>query len=98
MAKLICTRCFARVQCLIAALEGDHREGIWGGIAAGHRRVYHQQYLADPDGDTFELALRAIEESDQMYEQYATGKSQRLKSYAEMRRRANKVEDMEEAS
>lgn len=37
-AKLICARCPVRAQCLEAALVGEERHGIWGGLSPRERR------------------------------------------------------------
>ena len=37
-AKLICSRCEVRAECLEYALEHDERFGIWGGLSERQRR------------------------------------------------------------
>jgi WhiB family redox-sensing transcriptional regulator len=37
-AKRICSRCEVRADCLKAALDGDERFGIWGGLSERERR------------------------------------------------------------
>jgi WhiB family redox-sensing transcriptional regulator len=37
-AKSVCARCPVRSECLMDALEGDERFGIWGGLTERERR------------------------------------------------------------
>ena len=37
-AKMICSQCVVRTECLATALWGDERFGVWGGMDAGERR------------------------------------------------------------
>jgi WhiB family redox-sensing transcriptional regulator len=37
LAKLICSRCAVRDECLDAALQGDEPYGIWGGLSTRER-------------------------------------------------------------
>lgn len=39
-AKMICSRCEVRQQCLDWAVEHDERFGIWGGMSERERRKY----------------------------------------------------------
>lgn len=45
-AKLICTKCDVREQCLQYALDNDENYGIWGGLSKKERQALKHQRTA----------------------------------------------------
>lgn len=50
-ARLVCSRCPVREQCLEDALARDERFGIWGGKSERERRAIKRQRAADQHGE-----------------------------------------------
>ena len=46
-AKVICTECSVREECLMYALETNQEAGVWGGYAEDERRRLRKRWLAE---------------------------------------------------
>lgn len=46
-AKVICTECSVREECLNYALETNQEAGVWGGYAEDERRRLRKRWLAE---------------------------------------------------
>ena len=46
-AKVICTECSVREECLMYALQTNQEAGVWGGYAEDERRRLRKRWLAE---------------------------------------------------